>query len=239
MAELEVAKNLKKAVEIAKSDKHTWKDKLKEIALEIVIIVFAVSLSIYLHSWSEHREHQHGSKIFLKGLKLDLEKDIQEMKTDILAYKNQKKAFQYISQIPDGKLANKDSINAYHSYLFSFTGVGKTNGRYEGEKSSGKIQFIENEELQNLILDLYEENIPLLKISTDYYKSQKIKLSDYIIENTQTYPNGNLPKIISSSPVKNRAKIYLSSVDHIVQKYKDCIQKSEAILAQIELEKIH
>ena len=61
MAELEVAKNLKKAVEIAKSEKHTWKDKLKEIALEIVIIVFAVSLSIYLHSWSEHREHQHGS----------------------------------------------------------------------------------------------------------------------------------------------------------------------------------
>jgi hypothetical protein len=239
MAELEVAKNMKKAVDIAQSKEHSLWHKMKEIAMEILIIVFAVSLSISLHSWSEHREHQHETQIFLKGLKLDLQKDITEMKIDIQAYKKQQKIFAYISSIPDGKIANKDSIEKNKSYLFSFTGIGKTNGRYEGMKTSGRLQYIENDELQNSILDLYEENVPLLKISTDYYKIQKVKLTDYLIDNTQGYPNGNFLTMISKNNVKNRTGIYLSSVDHIINQYQECIAKSEKIIELIEDEKIH
>lgn len=233
MAELEVGKSLNKVVAIAKSKEHNTTHKVKEIVGEILVIVFAVSLSIYLHSWSEHREKQHEVKVFMNGLHLDLNKDVEEMNADITAYKNQKKLFQYLSRLSNGQLASKDSIEKYQPYLYNFTGLGKNNGRYEGFKSSGNIQHIEEELLQNEILNHYEETLPLLKISTEYYKNQKMKFADYIIENTQNYPNGNLMKVISGNPIKNRCKIYLSSVDQIIRGYEACIKENEKITQMI------
>lgn len=236
MAELEVSKSMKKVVHIAKSKEHDTLHKLKEIATEILIIVFAVSLSIFLHTWSENREKQHEVHVFMKGLEQDLEKDIKEMQSDIEAYKNQKKLFQYLSSRTHSQIAHSDSIQKYQPYLYNFTGLGKNNGRYEGFKSSGNIQYIENDILQNEILNHYEETIPLLKISTEYYKGQKIKFADFIIDHTQDYPQGNLMKVISSNPVKNRCKIYLSSVDQIIKGYQSCIDESNRILDLIRKE---
>ncbi|MCO5234124.1 MAG: hypothetical protein LC105_13190 [Chitinophagales bacterium] len=233
MAELEVAKNLKKAIEMAKSSQHSQIHKLKEVAFEIIIIVFAVSLSIYLHTWSEHREEKHQASMFLNGLSNDLLKDIEEMQSDLEAFRQQKILFTYISQLPNNAIANADSIAKYHSYLFSYTGLGKNNGRYEGFKSSGKLQYIENQSILNLILDYYEESIPLLKISTEYYKNQKTKLSDFVIDNSIDYPQGNLMKVLASEQIKNRCRIYLSSVDQIISSYEKCIDNCHQIIEDI------
>ncbi|MBC7525013.1 MAG: hypothetical protein H7239_11315 [Flavobacterium sp.] len=57
------------------SKTHTFIEKLTEISIEIFIIVFAVSLSIWLHSWSEHNHQQNEVKKFLVDLKSDLIRD--------------------------------------------------------------------------------------------------------------------------------------------------------------------
>lgn len=239
MAELEVAKSTKKIIETAKEkEKNLW-HKVKEIALEIAIIIFAVTLSIAFHSWSENRHEQHQVHSFLKGVRIDLNKDIAEMKGDIEAYKNQKKAFNYLGSIPKSQLANTDSLQHYAPYFYNFTGYGGNTGRYEGFKSSGKIGFIENENLQNNILDLYEEKIPLLSISTEFYKTQKLKFSEYITENTIDYPTGNLTKVMASNPIKNRSQIYLASVNQIIANYENCISQMKEIVKEIDLEHPH
>lgn len=236
MAEAEVAKAAKKIVDTVKSKKHTIWHKLKEVTTEIVIIVFAVSVSIAFHSWSEDRHEQHEVKTFLNGLRKDLNKDIEEMNSDITAYKNQKRAFSYFANIPKGEEVSQDSLKAYSEYFYTFTGYGRNTGRYEGFKSSGKIGYIENDSLQNDILDLYEENIPILSISTDFYKNQKLKFAEYITENTVDYPGGNLTKILASDPIKNRSRIYLSSVDRIISNYQSSIKLMDKIIKQINEE---
>lgn len=234
MAELEVAKATKKIVDAAKSgDESIW-HKIKEMATEISIIVFAVSLSIAFHSWSEARHEQHEVKTFLNGLRKDLKKDIQEMSSDIVAYKNQKKAFSYFANHPKSETISQDSLKSYSEYFYTFTGYGGNTGRYEGFKSSGKIGFIENDTLQNDILDLYEEKIPILSVSTDFYKAQKLKFAEYITENTVDYPKGNITKVLSSDPIKNRSRIYLSSVDRIITNYQGSIQLMEKIIKEID-----
>lgn len=236
MAELEVAKAAKKIVDTAQSKEHNIWQKIKKMITEIAIIVFAVSLSIAFHSWSEDRHEQHEVKNFLRGLRKDLNKDIQDMNMDILAYKNQKKAFSYFANIPKGQAVNQDSLKVYSEYFYTFTGYGRNTGRYEGFKSSGKIGYIENDSLQNDILDLYEESIPILSISTDFYKNQKLKFAEYITENTIDYPDGNLTKILASDPIKNRSRIYLSSVDRIIGNYQSSIQLMDKIVKQIDEE---
>ncbi len=239
MAELEVAKAAKKIVKTAKSKEHGIWHKIKEMTTEIVIIVFAVSLSIAFHSWSESRHEQHEVKTFLKGLRQDLRKDIEGMKSDIVSYQNQKKAFSYFAAIPKEQAANEDSLKAYSPYFFSSTALRRNTGRYEGFKSSGKIGYMEDDSLQNDILDLYEEHIPVLTTLTDSYTAQKNKFAEYITENTMDYPKGNLTQVLASDPIKNRSRIYLVSVDNIIVNYQKSIQLMEKIIRKVDKEVPH
>lgn len=236
MAELEVAKSTKKIIETIKDkEKKNW-HKVKEMTLEIAVIIFAVTLSIAFHSWSEARNEQHQVHSFLKGVRVDLKKDIAEMKQDIDAYHNQKRAFFYLGNISKDQFAHRDSLQHYAPYFYNFTGYAGNNGRYEGFKSSGKIGFINNEDLQNSILDLYEEKIPRLIISTDFYKTQKLKFTDYITEKAVNYPHGNTTKVMASNPIKTRSQIYLSSVNQIIGNYESCLSEMEAIVKAIDKE---
>src|SRR5258707_4604626 len=72
----EVTKHTRKIFKTLKKPNHTLAEKVKETLVEICIIVFAVTLSIWLHSWSEHRHEQKEAHEFLMGLKDDLTKDI-------------------------------------------------------------------------------------------------------------------------------------------------------------------
>ena len=73
----EVAKHTKKIYHAMKDTQHGFWDKVKEVTIEIFIIVFAVTLSIWLHSWSDHRHEQKETSEFLKGLKDDLANDVR------------------------------------------------------------------------------------------------------------------------------------------------------------------
>jgi hypothetical protein len=63
MAEQEVIKHTKKIFTVWNSSKGFW-HKLWEFFLEIFIIVFAISLSIYLHDSSEKKHQRHETKEF-------------------------------------------------------------------------------------------------------------------------------------------------------------------------------
>lgn len=234
MAELEVAKAAKKIYETSMSKEETLWEKTKHIAAEVIIIVFAVTVSIGFHTWSEHRHEQKEVQQFLQGLKADLTRDIEEMTHDMKAYKDQKRFFSYLAALPKNTIASKDSIEGFKDNLFNFTGFKGNAGRYEGFKSSGKIGFIEEERLQNAILDIYEEDIPLLVNSTDFFKSQKLKYTDYLFDNVVDYPKGNSLQVLSSEPIKNRSKVYLSGVDQIIYNYKNCISQMQKVSAMID-----
>ena len=75
----EVQKHTQKIYKAVKNTEHTLGDKVKEIIIEIFIIVFAVTLSIGLHGWSEHRHQQEEVSVFLVNLKNDLQNDIKNI----------------------------------------------------------------------------------------------------------------------------------------------------------------
>src|SRR5689334_13378541 len=80
--EHEVASHAKKIYGTVKNPNHSLWEKTKDILVEIFIIVFAVTLSIWFHSWSEHRHEQKEVKEFLKGLRDDLAEDIKQLHTN-------------------------------------------------------------------------------------------------------------------------------------------------------------
>ena len=63
MAEHEIIKHTKKAFKILKSSEMSLRNKLADILTEILIIVFAVSISIWLSNWSERRQDHKEEKV--------------------------------------------------------------------------------------------------------------------------------------------------------------------------------
>jgi hypothetical protein len=70
-------KHLHNAIAVEKYQKKSPVGKVKDFVSEIAIIVFAISLAISLHSWSEERHQQKGVAEF----PADLKEGLKEKKT--------------------------------------------------------------------------------------------------------------------------------------------------------------
>ncbi len=238
MAEAEVQKHTKKIFNIMSDKQNAFWVKTREFLVEIITIVFAISLSIWFHERSEHNHQQKEVKEFLIGLREDLISDQKEFELDKDSYKNQQKFFYYLSQLKPSTEVSIDSIQKYSNQIFNIVGLVQNNGRFEGFKASGKIGLIENKKLQNTIMDLYQESIPLLLTSTDIYSTKKNQLILLIEKNSGRLPTGE-HKIGSALMMDESQFISLelaSFAEEIIKNYDKCKDKSNLILSEIEQE---
>jgi hypothetical protein len=115
--------------------------------------------------------------------------------------------------------------------------LNPNDGRFQGFKSSGKIGTIENKNLQNDVMDLYEENIPALLTSTSSYNAIKLKFFDLILKNAKrlTDTTDNMIEVIKSDEVFNLSSA-LSSPVQVIQRYDDCIELMKKIITEINKE---
>ncbi len=235
MAEQEVIKHTKKVFSIWSDKEHSFWHKLKEFSIEVAIIVFAVTLSIWLHGRSEHRHQQDEVKEFLLGLREDLKNDIQEMTGDKESYEKQGRAFSYITGVKMHETLSMDSLKKYQNFVFNSTGLIQNSGRFEGFKSSGKIGTIEDKKLQNDIMDLYQENIPSLLTATNSYVSHKNNFFNYVnkVRKRTSDSTTNMPVILLEDEAQNLC-ITLAGVGEIIDRYDSCIYKMKTINSQIE-----
>jgi len=235
--EHEITGHSLKAFKIAKNSSLTIWEKVKEVGIEVLIIVFAVSLAAYLERWKEHLHEQADAKDFLLGLKTDLENDVKEMHEDVDSYVMSGLAFKYISTLKPGDSLRVDTMRKYSNYISNTTGLIVNSGRFEGFKSSGKIMTIENKELQNDIMDFYQENIPNLLTSTNSYTKRKQDLFQYIAETKKRDKAGNtnMIELLETDQAKNLAES-LAFTQEILTRYDSTSSKARRIIDAIKKE---
>jgi hypothetical protein len=201
MSEHEIIKHTKKAYSIFTSSEMGIKNKIIDILTEIIIIVFAVSISIGLSNWSESRHERQEEKEFLIGYQKDLQSLISNMTSSRKFYMNTLNGIQYFLSVGRGAALNKDSISRYSGIFFSSTDLDPHISRYEGLKSSGKFKIIENKELLNNIIDLHEAIIQRIQILDEKYYEQAQKLEALVVQNVHLTKGGD---IINSEEVLKR-----------------------------------
>jgi hypothetical protein len=233
--EHEITGHSRKIYKISKNKQMSFWKKTKEIAIEVAIIVFAVSLAAYLERSREHSHEQAAVKDFLTGLKLDLQSDIHEMTADKKSFDSAGRGFSYLFSLKMNQLPDKDSLREYDHYMSNSTGLIPNNGRFEGFKSSGRIVTIEDKVLQNDIMDLYQESIPTLLASTDSYNKRKEYFLIYVSENRKrvTDSTSNYKEILSTDKAHNLCN-NLGFTGEILDRYDSCIIKSKRIIAAID-----
>ncbi len=238
MAEQEIIKHTKKVFKAATDHKKNWKEKVGEIVLEIFIIVFAITLSLYLHERAEKKEEHHLQDEFLLGLKEDLQNDIKELSEDSLAYVRNGKGFRYFKQL-SVEQSLPDSVPFYWNTLFNANMLMPNDSRFQGLKSAGKLYVIGNKKLLNDILDLYQEKIPALLVATDMYREVKNNRLVPFLENNLTSTSktdNNLKALLKSSAQLRNYLSYDTFINDIIIRYHQVLEQSRLLINEISKE---
>jgi len=234
MAEQEVIKHTKKVYKIWHSKEHNLWHKLKEFLIEIFIIVFAISLSIWFHNRSEHSAEQEQVKTFLLGLKTDLQDDIDETGNLIDAYKGYDTVFTYLSKLNKDVAPNKDSLNMYLKSILSNAYLRPNRSRFDGFLSSGKIMNIEPDSLATEILYLFQEVIPQIKSSESGWVATHDKFRDYVIDNVKDADDDMAKwEVLTTPKGKYICKLLIPS-PQLFDRYNNFIDVAKSIIDQID-----
>lgn len=163
MAVLEVVKHTKKIYKSLSNRQNNFWHKLSEIIIEIIIIVFAVSLSIWFHELSVHQYDKKIENKFLSGLHTDISGVVNEMRDDSAYLSLQ---YQYVTlandmtnnaSVTDDSLQHFMDMNAPLLYAMSL--LQPNRGRYEGFKNSGHLRLLDDELMGDKIISFYEEGL--------------------------------------------------------------------------------
>jgi hypothetical protein len=237
MADQEVIKHVKHAIDVARSDRR-WTHKLQEILLEIAIIVFAVSLSIWLHNWSEGSKDREEEREFLVGLKADLQADIAEMQSDRNGFLKDLQGEEYFFAAGNGGAYNLDSLKQYQQLLFSYTDFFPRVSRFEALRGSGRLGIIRDKELLVHIADLYTKDVPMITRVNDYLNDlRKNQLLPIFWRYAKLKADGtgvvNWDEVLHM-PEMRIMILSLQTAGNNVKRYGEAIRTSEMIIKEID-----
>jgi hypothetical protein len=237
MAEDEVRKHAKAVYTLAKDPGKSWKVKLREIAVEIVIIVFAVSISIWLHNWSESRKDRREEREFLLGLREDLQLDEAEMESDRKSFEKGLVAVHYFERVGAGEPLNKDSLRLYQGIFFNYTQIIPRISRFEALKGSGKMSIIENKRLLIDITDLYQKLFPAVVRQNDYINVtlRDNNLFPFLTSHLQLNAAGegtNWEELVHMPQMRLMIRTGETAGNNI-RRYTEAIEKAKSVIRQI------
>ena len=241
MSENEIVKHVEAAYKVAKDPEKHWLHKLKEILIEIFIIVFAVSLSIWFHNWSDSLHEHKEEREFLVGLQKDIHVDLENAERSRAYYATELKELRYFQRVGAGEPLNPDSMRTYIFAFFSNTSLEAQISRYEGLKGSGKFGIIENKELLNNIIDLHEGTFKHVQLLDGYYIDYTVRMGTFIQSHgqlSQTNDNiTNLQELLRMPEMRFQLVYGVSFItSNLLSAHDSCIAQCHQLINQIDKE---
>ncbi|HPW17442.1 MAG TPA: hypothetical protein PLP83_03570 [Candidatus Aminicenantes bacterium] len=213
---------------------HSVLKKLSEIAIEVLIIVFAVSISIWFHSCNEHRQHQREAREFLADLKDDLANDNKEVRKTMASVESAIKDLEFMTSLTrekiDGLKRQEGTVSV--SFKSNITTTKINNGNYEGFKSSGKIGYIENKKIKRSILKYYQQTIP------DLQELERINTAQFyaILNYDHARDEGAAEDAVFSPYFEQLLDGHSLHLTGSLIMYREAIAESRELVAEIEQE---
>ncbi len=232
----EIINHTRKIKEKLEDPKHSSSERWKEIITELLIIVFAVSLTTWFHDLNEHRSQQKEVKEFLVDLKDDLSKDKKGLEIQKETVYQLINKFQFARNLDKKRIDSLDKLNPKYRLTSDFRlFFGEENsGNYESFESSGKTVFIENKKLKKLILSYYKHQIPAAEKTGETFMMGFTKISDFIIKrviveksNNAAFADANFQTDLEISIIHAKENIRIGDIS---------IKKIQEIITEIDHE---
>ena len=232
----EIIKHTRKIKEKLEEPKHSSSERWKEIITELLIIIFAVSLTTWFHDLNEHRSQQKEVKEFLVDLKDDLSKDKKGLESQEEAIYQLISKFKFARNLDKKRIDSLDKLNPKYKLTGDFRlFFGEENsGNYEGFESSGKTVFIENKKLKKMILSYYKHQIPAGEKTGETFMNGFTKISDFIIKKIVVEKSNNVA--LSDTNFQTDLEVSIIHAKENIRIGDISIKKIQEIIVEIDQE---
>jgi len=234
MAELEIAKHGKNVIQLMGKKEHPIAHRLREMALEIVTIVFAVTFSIWLHGLSEHRHEQQQVKTFLVGLRHDLQLDIENVRGLMDQHRKYDANFAYLAALDPQALPEQPRFDEAFETANNNASFEARLTRFEGFQSSGKLVHIEDEALLNNILQLYQEKFTAILRSRGYWGQQQEKLRAYLDDKLEGEDSAEQQYRVLTAPRGKRLLRRMATAPQLYERFEAYASQASVIVKAID-----
>lgn len=204
----EITKHTLKLYRTIRNPNQSVAKKMVDVALEVFIIVFAVSLAQFLERQREESVKQGEVKEFLLGLRNDMKNDVASAKEIIQFYDEKKHIYTFLSNIKATARPNADTLKAFVGQIGNNAYLRPSISRFEGFKSTGKLEEIKDKELLQNILYYYEQALTQLSTSESGWVGLQQKLAGFFTDNKVENDDGtnNYYELIIQPKAKNLCK---------------------------------
>ncbi len=228
-----IKKHGKKILGVEEHGDHklTFRERIPDILLEICIIVFAISLSIWLHNWQEHAASQKKAHHFLAGLRQDLQDDFKELRNDFFGLRSAPGRLPLLPHL-NARNRAKRPHNKYRWTLYYSTNLYPKTARFDGLKFSGNLDIVEDEALQESIVRCYQELLPSLTRATQAFTDYKTANIRRFLDENLRAGDTNFLALLQSDQMRN----YLSKdpdVLLILQRYHLMMRQNRQLISEV------
>jgi hypothetical protein len=233
MAELEVAKHGKNVIQLMAKKEHGLGHRIREIAIEIAIIVFAVSMSIWLHGLSEHHHQQQEVRSFLVGLKGDLESDVRQLTNIMEGYRGFDANYAYLASLDPDKQPEWEKFKEAYGKSEANWYFIPNKSRYDGFQMSGRLTNIEDEKLLAELLSLYQIHLPQIQTSEGGWTTRQRKLREYREDQLEGDDERSLFRV-TTTPKGKRLLRQMTATPQLYERYQTYLDRSREIIKMID-----
>lgn len=140
--------------------------------IEFLSVFLAVVLAFILNSWrSDQKDEVTRDKILLE-ISQGLEKDLEDMQGNMNAHKSAIRSCAFWRDVIFERPYQQDKVQMHLRNMFSDYFVLENKSGYETLKSKG-LQIIDDDELRNRVINVYEYDFVSLKVLEEEYSENQ------------------------------------------------------------------
>tara|TARA_R110002033_G_scaffold162440_2_gene199124 strand:+ start:3274 stop:3999 length:726 start_codon:yes stop_codon:yes gene_type:complete len=183
---------------------------LKYAIGEIILVVIGILIALQINNWNEDRKTRQSEIKYLTNIKLDIERDLVALDTQIKLRKNKFATTESLILHIDGVKPISD-LDVLSKNVFSTINEERftpNNSTYTELTSSGNLSLIENDSIKRLLLELEE----LYKDNQFGIEHEAFEYKEYI--NKQLFKFVDMDKLKKAFYKKVSAKNYGLNFKH-------------------------
>ena len=217
------------------------RERWPEYVLEIVVIIFSITISFALDEWKDRQRKQELEQTYLKGLYSDIQTDTSQLKEVMAETRQVIQKAQSLS-----KLNSQTPVPDYTQFASTIRFVFKRprfiaeGATFADLKSTGNMQVISSFLLKNSLFDYYKQYETIVQVESAELESTNAIIGPYLLkrlplaDSEDAARKANSISIVNDVEFQNSMLIRRSTREELLQDYRRSLALGEHILTLIK-----
>ncbi|MEQ8626843.1 DUF6090 family protein [Ekhidna sp.] len=209
-----------------------WLDHIANL----LVVILGISIAFYMEGWREDAGNRMQERKYLESMVTDLQTDIEALDTLLSINEELSAALVNLSLASVGRPYGSDSALMYQTLKIQYNPpFTPQRTAYESLKASGKMDLINDFELRNHIVDLYEQ---FYRGTAEYDDALDEHVRDFVkpyyMKNVRfTGPQSIDPAFLNSDEFRNIIFAYRYLFIAKDEFYKNVLNKTDSVKNEI------